>query len=97
MTRDYFEKMSIYKQGDVSILVNSTIETMVKEQFNLTQVVMFTALLQERLGQLDVVPTSMVESRHCVCGSAETDPQPEETTSLEEMEKRQAALNYQED
>jgi hypothetical protein len=81
MDKNNFEKLSIYKQGDVSVLVNSTIGEMVKEQFNLTQVLAFVEMLKERLGQLDVVPRSMIESRNVAfCGPTEVDPREDNVT-----------------
>jgi len=80
MNKEYFDSLRPIQQAEVSYLVNKTIEEMVQEQFDFTRTLAFIELLKERLGQLDVVPRSMVESRKGVCGSASTNPPTEEIT-----------------
>ena len=80
MNKEYFDSLRPIQQAEVSYLVNKTIEEMVQEQFDFTRTLAFIELLKERLGQLDVVPRSMVESRKGVCGSVSTNPPTEEIT-----------------
>lgn len=81
MRKEAFENLNACQQCDVSCLVNSTIDAMVNDQFDFMRMTAFIELLKERIGQLDVVPKSMIESRHCSCGSAETNPQQQDVTS----------------
>lgn len=85
MNKEYFDSLRPIQQAEVSIIVSKAINEMVQEQFNFTKALAFVELLRERLGQLDVVPRSMVEQRISVCGPVNTNPPTEETTEIQEV------------
>jgi hypothetical protein len=71
MDKEYFDSLRAIEQADVTCLVIGTITEMIKEQFTFAKATAFVELLKERLGQMDVVPRSMVESRTGICGTEE--------------------------
>jgi hypothetical protein len=70
MNKEYFDNLRPVQQAEVSILVDSTISQMVAEQFDFAKTSAFVELLKERLGQLDVVPRSLVDGRNGVGNTA---------------------------
>jgi hypothetical protein len=69
MNKEYFDSLNIYKQTDVRYIVKKAIEEMIKDQFTFAQMTAFVELTKEEIGNLDVVPRNMIESRRgVVCG-----------------------------
>lgn len=77
MIKEYYDSLRPIQQVDVSYIVNKAIEEMVNEQFDFIRMAASIELLKERIGQLDVVPRSMINERNGVssCGSTEVNPQ----------------------
>ena len=75
MKREYYDSLRPMQQAEVSYAVNKAIEEMVNEQFDFMQMTASIELLKERIGQLDVVPRSMVIGRNGVIGSTEVNLQ----------------------
>jgi hypothetical protein len=69
MHKEYFDSLRPIQQAEVSYIVDKAIDEMVQEQFDLARMLAFIELAKERLGQLDVVPRSLVNERNGVGGS----------------------------
>jgi len=74
MSKEYFDSLRPMQQAEVSYILNKAIDDMVQEQFDFARMLAFIELAKERIGQLDVVPRSMVESRISVNGSTCINP-----------------------
>ncbi|MDD5065008.1 MAG: hypothetical protein PHQ35_09675 [Phycisphaerae bacterium] len=87
MYKEYFDSLRPIEQAEVSIVVDSAISEMIEERFNFSQTTAFVELLKERLGNLDVAPRNMIESRMGVGnteyeeGRLEGESSPSETTT----------------